>query len=52
MSDKADKVSAMKEQLALFTSANALRKSAKKKEEEVTSISLEIEAKEAALKLM
>ena len=52
-SDKADNVSTMKEQLALFTSANALRKCAKQKEEEeIASISKEIEEKEAAIKLM
>lgn len=51
-SDKADEVKGMKEQLALFTSANALRKAAKEKEEELASVSKELEEKEASLKLL
>ncbi|GFO10721.1 peptidase m20 domain-containing protein 2 [Plakobranchus ocellatus] len=50
--DKAEKLRGMKEQLALFTSANALRKAASEKEEEIASISKKIGEKEAALKLL
>ena len=49
-SDKADKVTGMKEQLALFTSANALRMAAQEKEKELASITKELEEKEASLK--
>jgi hypothetical protein len=49
-SDKADEAKAMKEQLALFTAANAFRKAVKEREEEVTSIVKKIE-EEASLRM-
>ena len=49
-SDKADEVTGMKEQVALFTSANALRKAAIEKEEKLASVSKKLEEKEASLK--